>query len=611
MKSILFHLFFVALLSAEYPRIANYFLDYNIRTDELDSLAQCDFLVLDHEVGHSRPEIIDSLRKKNPSIKLLAYVVSQEINDNATDWTGSLRSSLYKGIMDMWWLRDSKGEKLQFWPGTHMLNVALGTPEKSSLQWNRYLATFVCDSILAPGKWDGLYFDNCWHSVSWLNEDMDIDNDGTPDNAHRIDSLWKVGMDLMLDLVRDQYPETILMGNGGYKYGKQLNGVLVETFPQWGEWFRLMDIYWEFDSTTSFSPYTIINANTDNTGEISYKDMRFSLASTLLGDGYFSYDFGADDHSQHWWFDEYSVDLGAPLGKTEKAGGTTLLEEDFSGALTVTPGQWKITTAVLDTLGWNSALKVEATGEEEWNELLKSIDSTTVDSIHLRGEFRVKILSADPGAELYALMRKGSDYDKDISLLSIPIYAGIDTTIRIYSDSLLKESGYRLMIGLRKGGLLLIDDIYCESDEALLYKREFEQGVVYCNPSQREQRITLTGNLSLIKGVQDPLHNTGEKVSDFLLAGRDGVLFKRDLSTIQGSSDSKRGFSLLVKRGVLHMNEAPFPEGRIEVYSLEGKLLKDMKIEKRVPLPGLSSGTYIARILNPKGESVVRRFLLR
>ncbi len=41
--------------------------------------------------------------------------------------------------------------------------------------------------------------------------------------------------------------------------------------------------------------------------------MRFCLASALLSDGYYSFDYGDQAHNQLWWYDEYSTFLGKPL----------------------------------------------------------------------------------------------------------------------------------------------------------------------------------------------------------------------------------------------------------------------------------------------------------
>lgn len=46
--------------------------------------------------------------------------------------------------------------------------------------------------------------------------------------------------------------------------------------------------------------------------------MRFCLASALLGDGYYSFDYGDQAHNQLWWYDEYNVFLGKPLNSAYK-----------------------------------------------------------------------------------------------------------------------------------------------------------------------------------------------------------------------------------------------------------------------------------------------------
>ena len=49
--------------------------------------------------------------------------------------------------------------------------------------------------------------------------------------------------------------------------------------------------------------------------------MRLGLVLSLLTDNtYFTYDFGPRDHGQAWWFDEYDVELGEPLGHYYQEG---------------------------------------------------------------------------------------------------------------------------------------------------------------------------------------------------------------------------------------------------------------------------------------------------
>lgn len=614
MRIVVIVLILYTCLSAQFPKIVNYFLDYTITDRDLDSLALCDLLILDHEVGHSRPEVLDSLRSKNPDIIMLAYIVSQEINDDATQWSGSLRKSLYEGISENWWLKNSKGEQVQFWPGTHMLNIGAGVPEKSSLQWNRYLADFICDSIIAPGKWDGVYLDNCWHSVSWLDETIDVDQDGRADRPAVADSLWEVGMNLLLDLIRERHPNIILTGNGGYRYGKKLNGALIETFPRWGEWFRLMDSYWHLEGEAPGMPVNCLNGNTENSGEISLQDMRFGLSSTLMGEGYFSYDFGADDHSQHWWFDEYDSDLGEPVEKAQKVGETILWKEHFDGDLSVDLGSWHMTTNIVDTLDYENAVMAVLSGESEWNEVVTSIDTLIADSLHVRGSCRVRVLEAQEGSELFAILRKGSDYSKDISLLTYPVYAGLDTTLSLYSDSLVVETGYRLIIGFRKAGKVLLDNLFLESDEKLMYTRRFSNGVVICNPSQRTQDIVLDREYQKLVGVQDPIHNSGERVSTVRVSGRDGIVLKLPTAVLSADHVAEKNISLQVHRGRVEISGLPRgAKYHCTLYSLQGKVLCSQKLHTgQLDLSHIGQGRYLLSLSAPDSkEHIWQRLLLK
>ena len=50
--------------------------------------------------------------------------------------------------------------------------------------------------------------------------------------------------------------------------------------------------------------------------------MRLGLTLSLLFDNtYFAYDFGPRDHGQAWWYSEYDVELGEPLGEYYEVDG--------------------------------------------------------------------------------------------------------------------------------------------------------------------------------------------------------------------------------------------------------------------------------------------------
>lgn len=46
--------------------------------------------------------------------------------------------------------------------------------------------------------------------------------------------------------------------------------------------------------------------------------MRFGLAASLMGDGYFAYDLGTHCRGAWWWYPEYDAPLGYPLADAER-----------------------------------------------------------------------------------------------------------------------------------------------------------------------------------------------------------------------------------------------------------------------------------------------------
>ncbi len=60
-----------------------------------------------------------------------------------------------------------------------------------------------------------------------------------------------------------------------------------------------------------------------------------------------------------------------------------------------------------------------------------------------------------------------------------------------------------------------------------VWEREYQKGIVICNPTNQQVTISLGNTYYLIKGMQVPEINTGEAVNSITLAPRDGrILLK-------------------------------------------------------------------------------------
>lgn len=311
--------------SDKYPRLANNFMraGIGISSSDVEPLSRYDLVVLPAEAQIFNPGLAAELRRLNPDIVLLAYVPTKSFalvwSENPND---TLHRKLLEGIRDEWRLRDGAGRQLSVWPRTWSLNMNSG--------WAEHLPRFVAEHVLSSGYWDGVFYDESSATISWLNGgDIDLDGDGRRDEAAMADRLWKQGMIRMLETTRrlvGPNPVIVINGDSDGDLAPYVNGRMFETFPTpWehdGAWSTVTGNYLRLHGQVAAPPVFIVNSNTDNTGDRwDFRKMRFGLASTLLGDGYFGFSFGDQDHGQLWFYDEYEAYLGEPLGEAVNLTG--------------------------------------------------------------------------------------------------------------------------------------------------------------------------------------------------------------------------------------------------------------------------------------------------
>jgi len=318
-------------LKSDYPRLANYYLKYfgDVSATELNNLKKWDLLILPNDYQWIFPEFFNEYKKAKPDGLILAYtypamVMSSNVN------------SLFRTVeAESLWLRDGDGAKIEMWPGLYA--VSINNPKWQSAN-NQFLS-----QELDWHKWDGLMFDTVENSLARFSQNgLDINNDGRADSLASADKWWQQGLVNLLAKSRESIGNDKLMiinGSSLPDYQEKINGRMFETFPApWegdGTWSASMEQYLQQLPGQNYPPVLyIINANTNNTGkQDDYQKMRFGLTSTLLGDGYFSFDYGDQAHEQLWWYDEYSVNLGRPVSSPYNL----LAPQDN----TIKPGLWR------------------------------------------------------------------------------------------------------------------------------------------------------------------------------------------------------------------------------------------------------------------------------
>jgi len=295
-------------------------------------LAKYDLLVLPAEAQNFNRSMFGELRRLNPDITILAYVPSKSFNHQY--WTDTLHLNLKSRIQDSWWLHDSAGRRISIWPGTEMLNMV--SP------FSKELPKYVHEEIWSTGLWDGIMYDEFSVTASWINGgDIDIHRDRQRDDPHLVNVAWeRATINMLRDTRALLGPSAVIITNGDSAESVQpfLNGRLFESFPTpWegqGRWQDSMSSYLRLHDLVGYQPAFIINGNTGNSGNLwDYRKVRYTLTSALLGDGFFGFDFGEQDHGQLWWYDEQDVNLGAPLGPA--------INQTFPEGRGVSPGVWR------------------------------------------------------------------------------------------------------------------------------------------------------------------------------------------------------------------------------------------------------------------------------
>ncbi|MBI4902196.1 MAG: carbohydrate binding domain-containing protein [Acidobacteria bacterium] len=278
------------------------------------------------------PGDIRALRRLNPDILILTSINTVENS----------------GVPEDYYLHDTRGNRIEVWPGTYRLNL-------TRREVAEYQAQFAYQKMLdSELLYDGCFFDNFFTSQSWLRADihgravqLDADGDGKPDDPAWLDAEWRKGVFHELNLWRELMPHALATGHlsrpSPPELGEIFNGNSVlfsatnvvdgtssftdlwEAYHQWWEMGRA-PVITELESSPmnqiaygyGYSPFRDAPASTIEFAKNYHQYMRFGLANALMNDGYSWHDFGDIVHGVDWPYDDYSFDLGHPLGPAER-----------------------------------------------------------------------------------------------------------------------------------------------------------------------------------------------------------------------------------------------------------------------------------------------------
>ncbi|MCK9438640.1 MAG: putative glycoside hydrolase [Patescibacteria group bacterium] len=323
-------------LSAKSPKLANIFLSWDLNDEDVLNLSKWDLIILDMEHQFNNPDKIKKIRELNPDIIILAYISSQEIRNDVYlyDYL-HLRKEILESIPDSWYLKfDNK--KISFWPETWMLNSSNLGATVDDKRWNDFLPEFVSSRIIASGVWDGVFFDNFFDSINWLNEgNIDLNNDGFKDSSISVNSAWQEGNIKILKKTRELigYDYIVLINSSSFApYQKYVNGRVFEDFPISfegdGSWQANINSYQSIYNLNTSPKFYIFNLTNNSFSD--YEKMRYGLSTSLFfNDVYLSFDDSIENHGQTWVYEEYNFDLSSFNKNAYQIGKTNIWRKDF------------------------------------------------------------------------------------------------------------------------------------------------------------------------------------------------------------------------------------------------------------------------------------------
>lgn len=298
------------------PHVVDQIIDYRMETITIDY--DC------FSVPECREQVV-RVKTALPKIKIRIYVNAMELFERAQQLNQRpVQQKLHQEVQanrQNYYLHDVNGSRVQYWTQyeMYMMNLSNLCPQYNGQVWSEFLIDTLYEQVYQPNARliDGIEIDNLWPYVSWINEfrnvQIDLDNDGQPEDFWTLDHHWRQGMFHLIEYIRHKFPAGFIVTGRGfhYRYASQMDGLTFEHIFKFGEEgiqggnFSKVDRWIRLSQQGNYYTWNAIRGSQEQ--NVS------QYAISLLGDGYFTLDRGADGHGRFMPFDGY-VDLGQPIG---------------------------------------------------------------------------------------------------------------------------------------------------------------------------------------------------------------------------------------------------------------------------------------------------------
>ena len=545
--------------------------DLTLDTLEIGRVARFTEVAIDvFPISPYRPDVLQALRARNPSIRIIGYVLTGDIWQAADpDSTRHIPTIIRHTVRDLngfLYDRNTGGEYPEF-------NINLAKRTNGRYVVAEALADIFRDHILATGVWDGIFTDVFCRTIAWTQggttKVIDYQRAGYASLA-ALDAAWIEASEVLASRLRqDAGPNFTLVGNCAMSSQHAwYNGWMRENFPfqQGGTWHSNMlgDAasrgYFADDrdylppprnwilSISTFQPGTEYQAS--NTTKV-----RYGLASAALGEGVHAIGPGRDSRVapyHQWWYDEYAVNLatgqssaslshtgwlGQPLGPRSTwlwpnpnpdVITNNSFETDVTSGWTFFTAAPAAATLARDAttggVGTSSArISVTASSTIEWHvnfssvgQILTQAGATYSATFWCKANppRRIRVVAGSSGGNAYV------DVDQTWRQVQavMPVSASVQTTLSFF-------------LGLQTGDVWL-DDVHFQRGSSSVWRRDFQNGIVLVNPTENSLNVPLETSFRRILGTRTPGINTGAVSSNMMLGAYDALFLLR------GSLDS-------------------------------------------------------------------------
>lgn len=533
------HAMAAGVRSLPFPRLANLYLHGAVDEAVIPQLARWDLLVLSPVWTDAQ---LAQLRALHPDIKLFVYVCPYAVVRNPYSRNAlEVDAHRYASEHDLWWY-DTAGRPASDWPNTSMVNMTPGAPAGPEGAWRTWLVRRLAQHMETHPQLDGIFLDNFWKNLGWAQSWLRLDSDcnptynpggcdSIPDAPAQLDAAWFSALSTFSRQLRDECARIgrrtgkryALLSNSASDYFANLNGTMIEDFPRGSgrdagnpygyNWNRSMleARVGYLDPLFAARPYQagILNAGWSGTGSAPDRSPEFerhkrlTLASALLGDGFYSLDRSPRTHGEIWWEPEYDL-AGSRPGYLGDARGGPFRVLEPTGPELVPNGGFE--------LGVDNAWRFQVTGGTAQIAADASRTAATAPSARIDTQVAsgpVVKLYASPirvvAGETYTLRfwaraSRGQEllvhlYADDCPsrrcLRDVRFWLGKRWKKYEYSFLAPADAGAGLNLFVSEPGSVWIDDVSLRAGDTGVYRRNFDRGIVLLNYTGREQTIPL------------------------------------------------------------------------------------------------------------------------